>query len=184
MKASPSRGDYLVFDIETQRSSQEVGGWHNLAQMGVSIAVAHDNGSGSTFVYRDYELDLLIEQLQQANLIVGFNLLRFDYSVLQPYTSVPLQHLPTFDILDNLWQQLGFRLSLDNLAGATLNVPKSGTGLLALEWFRNKEWDKLIAYCKNDVFITRDLFEFGRTRGFVKFHDSYTNRVRKIPVDW
>ena len=42
----------------------------------------------------------LIERLRQADLVVGFNVLNFDYHVLMGYTVLDLAHeLPTADLM-------------------------------------------------------------------------------------
>ncbi|HBD06642.1 MAG TPA: helicase, partial [Syntrophobacteraceae bacterium] len=71
------------FDLETQRLADEVGGWQNKHLMRVSVAVL-GRGFGEDYrVYREDELDQLIRDLQELDLVVGFNIKSFDYSVLQ-----------------------------------------------------------------------------------------------------
>ena len=56
-------------------------------------------------------LDLLehgIEAVSKyADLVIGFNIRRFDYKVLRGYTDSDLSHLITFDILDAIQQASG-----------------------------------------------------------------------------
>ena len=82
--------------------------------------------------------------------------------------------------MEAVYKELGFRLSLEHLGIATLSAGKSSNGIQAVEWFRKGEIDKVIEYCKNDVKITKDLFEFGIKNGYLL----YTNRqniITKIP---
>ena len=72
----------LYFDLETQKSADEVGGWGNISKMGMSIAVTCNSVSGEYKIYGEPQVDELIKDLQRADLIVGFNNLRFDYEVL------------------------------------------------------------------------------------------------------
>lgn len=176
--------EFVVFDVETQNSFDDVGGFRNVAKLGISVAVTYDSRSDSTRAYREPELDALVAHLQDAPLVVGFNILRFDYHVLQPYTEVNLQALPSLDMLARLHRSLGHRVSLDNLARGTLNIQKSGHGLEAIAWYRQGEWEKLIRYCTDDVLITRDVYLFGRQNGFVKFWDKYRRGVRQVAVNW
>ena len=41
----------------------------------------------------------------------------------------------------------------------------------------------IIDYCKQDVAITRDLYLFGKQKGYVLFEDKEGNAIR-IPVQW
>jgi DEAD/DEAH box helicase domain-containing protein len=78
---------------------------------------------------------------------------------------------------------LGFRLSLQTLAEGTLGVGKSADGLQAVRWFRQGELEKVIEYCRRDVEITRELYEFGREHGHVLYWDR-TGQMRKVHVHW
>ena len=104
-------------------------------------------------VYREADLERLCQRLTQLDLVVGFNLKRFDYQVLQPYTAIKLAALPTLDILEEVNTLLGHRLSLNHLAEKTLGEQKSGDGLLALELYAAGKWEELESYCRQDVLL-------------------------------
>jgi hypothetical protein len=123
---------YVVFDVETRRSAAEVGGWNRADRMGVSVAVAYDSQADDFFSYEQEALPALFERLQAAQLVIGFNSLRFDYAVLRPFAPFDLRGLPSLDLLQRVNQSLNYRVSLDNLGQATLGEPKSANGLLAL----------------------------------------------------
>ncbi len=169
---------YGVFDVETQRSAAEVGGWHRTERMGVSVAVVYDGGEDDFFVYREGEMDKLIGHLKKLDLVVGFNNKRFDNRVLSAYTDFDLASLPTFDILEEVKNRLGYRLSLDRLAEKTLHIKKSGDGLQALKWYKEGRIDKIISYCRKDVEITRDLLLFGLENGYLLFQNKAGQIVR------
>ena len=97
----------------------------------------------------------------------------------------PFNHrsLPTLDILEKVHARLGYRLSLDGLAKATLGTPKSATGLDALAWWKEGKMDEIIAYCRQDVAVTRDLYLFGRDNGYLLFSNKAGKTVR-LPVEW
>lgn len=173
----------VVLDLETQRAAEEVGGWGRVDRMRLAVAVVADLLDHRFDVFREEEVQALVERLQQADLVVGFNLKRFDYAVLQPYTTIPLQRLPTLDILEEVRAVLGYRLSLDHLAEKTLGVAKTGDGLLALQYFREGRWEELIDYCRRDVELTARLFEFGVRHGYLLYHHRRGGLVR-LPVDW
>jgi DEAD/DEAH box helicase domain-containing protein len=174
----------IYFDLETQRSALEVGGWQNAHLMMVSVAVAYDSLEDRFYAFTEDQLEKLIRQLTSADLVIGFNIKRFDYAVLQPYTPVDLGELPTFDLLEEIFNRLRYRISLDHLATETLGRQKSGDGLKALEWFKAGEIDMLTEYCKDDVILTRDLFLHGLDKGYLIYRDKGHNERLRFPVDW
>ncbi len=172
-----------VLDLETQRSAQEVGGWSRPDRMGMSCAVLYDSAEDAFFDFREEDLERLLAHLGQLELVVGFNITRFDYAVLKGYTDFPLHTLPTLDMLQRVYSRLGYRLSLDHLASATLGVTKSGNGLQALRWWAEGQIEKIVAYCRQDVALTRDLYVFGRENGYLLFRNKAKALVRVL-VDW
>jgi DEAD/DEAH box helicase domain-containing protein len=101
--------------------------------------------------------------------------------VLNGYSDFDFGRLNSLDLLEIVHQQLGFRLSLDHLAEQTLKAQKSGSGLDALKWWKEGDWDRLIAYCRKDVRLTRDLFRFGRDKGYLIYRQRDGDRFR-IPL--
>ncbi len=174
---------YGVLDLETQYSANEVGGWANSHKMGVSCAVLFDSESGELKTYLEDGIKQLIQDLTKFDLIVGFNIQKFDYNVLRGYVDFNFRSLPTLDMLTEVHKRLGYRLSLDHLASITLDFNKQGNGLLALKWWKNGEMDKIISYCQEDVNITRELYLFGRKHGYLLFKNKAGNLVR-LPVNW
>jgi DEAD/DEAH box helicase domain-containing protein len=175
----------LVFlDLETQKTAGDVGGWQNTHLMRVSVAVLFDSLENRFLLYDEDNIDALLAYLEKADLVIGFNIKRFDYSVLRAYTSKDLNALPTFDILEDVFNRLGFRLALNHLAAETLNRGKTADGLQAVEWFRQGHIEKLTEYCRQDVAITRDLFQHGLEKGHLIFRQKKQNRRVRLLVDW
>ena len=87
-------------------------------------------------------------------------------------------------MLVDIQKLLGHRLSLGHLAQNTLNAQKTATsGLVSLEWYKEGKIDKVVEYCKQDVKITRDLFLYGESHGYVK-HSTRSGVVKDLKVDW
>jgi DEAD/DEAH box helicase domain-containing protein len=173
----------VFFDVETQRSFDEVGGRHNLHRLGLSAAVIYSTADEAYHHYTEETVDELIAALRGADLVVGFNVLNFDYKVLRAYTDDPLGDIPTVDMLDHIYKRLGFRVSLDNLAGATLGAAKSADGLQAVRWYREGRIQEILDYCQQDVEVTRQLYEYGKQHKHVKFWDR-NYRAKMVPVNW
>ena len=176
--------DTVLFDLETQRSSRQVGGWLNTHRMRVSVGVVcHlQEGRFETF-FEDRTLDL-IERLTAADLVVGFNIRRFDYEVLSGYTGIDYNRkLPTLDLLEDVHRQAGKRIGLNALARETVGAEKTADGLQSIEWVREGRLDLVEEYCRHDVEIMRDLYLFGRRMGYILYRDK-SDRVLKLRVDW
>jgi DEAD/DEAH box helicase domain-containing protein len=183
LDAAAPCGETLVFDVETQRLSDEVGGWDHIRRMGLAAAVVYSVEADSYTTYLEPDVAALVDRLASARLVIGFNVMRFDYEVLLAYTTHPLRSLPTLDIMVELQRHLGFRPSLASVASGTLGAGKSADGVQSVQWFRQGLIDKVIAYCTEDVRLTAELYRFGRTKGHVLMHDRVRGVVR-VPVRW
>jgi DEAD/DEAH box helicase domain-containing protein len=179
--AAPSR--LVFFDLETQRSAEEVGGWHNAHQMRLAVAVTWDTRSGRFECWRERRVHELVEHLAGADLVVGFNVLRFDYRVLAGYTDRELTSIPTFDLLEAIHRRLGFRLPLGHLAQENLGADKGGDGLQALSWWKEGRIEEIERYCRQDVALLRDLFDRALAQGHLLFRTKNGERVR-LPTPW
>ncbi|MDR1124781.1 MAG: DEAD/DEAH box helicase [Deltaproteobacteria bacterium] len=176
--------DYVVLDVETRHAAAEVGGWNRADRMGVSVAVLYDSRRDAFTGYSQARVPELAAALAAAPLVVGFNLLRFDYAVLEPHApGFKFRALPTLDLLQKVHEQLSYRLSLDNLARATLNAPKSADGLMALQWWKEGKLEEIEKYCRQDVDLTRQLYLFGRENGYLLFTNKAGQAVR-VRAQW
>ncbi len=171
----------IYLDAETQRIADEVqGGWGNIRAFGLSVAVTWDAANG----YREwYEPDAgrLIGELRAFDRIVTFNGLRFDLEVLSAYGDVRELRTKSLDLLQDLKRRLGFRVSLQSLAQATLGKGKTASGLEAVQWWRSGDpalRQRVVDYCRMDVEILREAVAYGRREGFVKI----PSQGRDLPV--
>ena len=175
---------FVYFDLETQKTFDEVGGRNNIAQLKLACGVTWSTARNDFTVYWEKDAAALVAELKAAERVVGFNIVSFDYEVLKPY--VPGENfraLRTTDMLNDIFRALNFRLSLDSLAKACLGAAKTADGLQSVEWFRNGELDKVAEYCKSDVDITRRVYEFGRDNGFVYYYSKLGSKL-KVNVNW
>jgi len=181
----------VYFDLETQRSFGDVGGFANKGKMGISIAVTYSTVRGTYEIYQESELDRLGEELCRADLVVGWNHLQFDYPVLQPYIFPTLSDQTlNLDMMLDLEQKLGFRLKLDSVASASLGMGKTADGLDALKWWQEhkKTGDfaplrKIAEYCAYDVKVTRAVHEYALAHGHLKYEDR-SGQMQEIAVAW
>lgn len=171
----------VFFDLETQKSAAEVGGWANISKLGLSLAVTYSENDGYR-TFMENEVDKLVRYLTSADAVVGFNHVEFDYEVLTAYTSGNLRALENIDMLLHIHEKTGFRVSLDHLAKVSLGRKKSSDGLQAIEWYKQGKMQLIEEYCREDVAITRALYYRGRDKG----HVSMMNRGKRVnvEVDW
>jgi DEAD/DEAH box helicase domain-containing protein len=173
----------VYFDLETQKSAEEVGGWDKISRMGMSIAVTYSTANAGYKIYGEKQVDDLLKELQRADLVVGFNNLRFDYEVLHGYTSLDLHQLPTLDMMVELQNTLNHRLSLDSIATATFGVEKTAEGLQAIEWFKQGKLLEIAEYCCYDVKITKLVHEYGSHHKQLHYSNRFGKKMT-VPVKW
>lgn len=179
------RPNQLVFDVETQYEFAEVGGRENLHLLKVSVAVAYSYQDDKFIVFEEKDLDKFEDLILNTKRIIGFNIKDFDLPVLEPYFKrINIKKLDVLDIMDDVIDNLGRRISLDNIAKVTLNVQKTADGLQAIRFFREGNMKALVDYCMQDVKITRDIFEHGKRHGIIKYQPYNSSALGEIPVKW
>jgi DEAD/DEAH box helicase domain-containing protein len=174
--------DEVYYDVETQLSADEVGGWNNIRLMRVSIAVTW-SAKDLFRLWEEASVPQLIEYLGGFGTVISFNGDRFDSQVLGYYGSIDAMSRHSFDVLVDLTRRLGHRVSLDSVAQATLGVGKSADGIIALRWWKEKQVELLAEYCRKDVQVLKDVVEYGRMNGHVKYSDR-SGGTRTVNVDW
>ncbi len=174
----------LVFDVETKKAFDEVGGYYP-EKLGVSIIGTYwRDESGEEYVgYREDNFLPFWRKLETADLVVGFNILNFDYATLKPYYSGSFEQFPSLDIMVEMEKHLGHRVALDAVAKETLGEQKSGHGLDAITYYHEGNWEALEKYCLQDVKVTKDLYEYGRTNKLLKFKNKWNNLI-EVPVNF
>ena len=181
--SSPGQELTLFLDVETQKSAEEVGGWQNVPDMKLALAITYNAINSQFKTYFEKDVDRLLLDLVMADRVIGYNIDRFDLAVLKGYTQWELSRIRTFDLLSDIYRKLGFRLKLGDLAEATLGLGKSADGLQSLKWWKEGRLDLIEQYCRRDVEVTRDLFLFGKRNGYVLYRDRDGKQLR-LPVDW
>jgi DEAD/DEAH box helicase domain-containing protein len=173
----------VYFDLETKHSADDVGGWSHIDKMGMSIGVTYSTARGDYKIYGEPEVEDLIKEIQRADLVVGFNHIRFDYRVLEGYSIFDFSQVPSLDMLIVLNEKLGHRLKLDSIAQATLGCEKSAEGLQAIEWFKQGKMAEIAEYCCFDVKITKLVHEYGAAHGHLFYTNRFGNKL-KVKVEW
>lgn len=121
-----------------------------------------------------------------AKRIIGFNSIRFDVPALKPYSPAFFSKLPHFDILQEVKNSFGKRVSLDSIAKETLGITKIDNGANAVLYFQKgdaKSLSLLKKYCEADVDITRKIYDFGLQNGYLKLKDHWNN-IQEVKVNF
>ena len=174
----------IIFDIETQKLADEVGGWDHIDKMGFAIGVTYSTETDSYRVFREDQVHDMIDQLESADCVIGYNIKNFDYHVLKAYSDKDFWSFPTFDMLEKIHEQLGFRLKLNDIASETLGMPKFADGLTSVKWWKDGKIDKVIEYCRKDVLITKKLYDYACDKGRLFFRDFNDNQRFVITETW
>jgi DEAD/DEAH box helicase domain-containing protein len=176
-------GTKLVIDLETQKTFDEVGG-RNYEDLLISVMGVYRYDLNAYESYLENELPRFENLLIDSPLIVGFNIRKFDFPVLQRYVHIDTSQLPMLDLMEDISNKLGHRVSLESVARATLQVGKTGSGLDAIDFYRKGEWEKLKSYCLNDVKITKQVYEYGLQNGHVYYLTRDGSDRRSVQVEW
>ncbi len=169
----------IVLDIETQNTFQDVGAYQaNLLQISLIGVYFYETDTYETFLEPD--LPKLWPRMERSSRIIGYNLFGFDYPCMQTYYTGDIMKFPTIDIMLEIEKRIGHRVKLDDVAHATLGIGKSGTGLKAVEYWRDGEIDKLREYCLQDVRVTKDIYEKALTEKKVYYFNKLGEKQEVI----
>ncbi len=179
-----SQPNLVYFDLETQKSAAEVGGWHNKKAMKMALGVTYSTLRGTYEIYREEEVHHLLSELQRADRVIGYNVIDFDFEVLAPYSVFDLSQVPVLDMMQDVEKVIGTRVGLDALSEQTLGCGKTADGMEALKWWKEGRLGQIAEYCCYDVKATRLVHEFGAQYGCVFYFSKKSQRREKVPVLW
>lgn len=170
----------VVLDIETRNTFQEVGS-SDPAALDLSIMCIYESHTGKYSDYTIETLPTLWPILEAADLIITYNGDHFDLPILNKYYNGDLTKLRHVDLLKEIQKVIGRRVGLDSVAQATLGKGKIGNGLEAITWWRKGEIEKLIEYCKADVEVTKNVYEYATKEQKLFYMDGKEKRT--VPLD-
>ena len=176
----------LILDVETKKTFDDVGGFFP-EKLGISfVGVCVRDGSSRKGEMRSYfekDLPKLFPLLEQADVVVGFNIDGFDMPTFSNYYSADIRRIPTLDVMTRIKDSVGHRISLDAVAHETLGIGKTGNGLDAIRYYNSGNLEALEKYCIQDVVVTRDVYDYGLKNGLVRFRNKW-NRLIEAKVDF
>lgn len=170
----------IVFDLETQKSFEEVGGFGHNDKLKISVIGLYSYNEDKYYCFTEDEVHKAGEMFQEADLIIGYNIKSFDFEVLRPYLNYDVHQLPYCDIMVEVANVIGHRLKLDNLAQTNLGVGKTADGLEALRMYKQGRIEELKKYCINDVKVTKDIYDYVLKHGKLKYKDYFDTKEINI----
>ncbi|MBU0531659.1 MAG: ribonuclease H-like domain-containing protein [Candidatus Uhrbacteria bacterium] len=172
----------IVFDIETQNTFDDIGGYKpNLLKISLIGVYFYETDQYEAFMWD--ELHKLWPLLEHTDRLIGFNSKHFDIPVMNNYYAGDLSVLPHLDIMEEVVKSLGHRIKLDAIASSTLGYGKSGTGLQAVQYWREGKIEELKDYCLQDVKVTKEVYEYGLRHGALAY-DDFSGERKGIKVDF
>lgn len=167
----------LTFDIETTNTFDEVGS-PNPADLDLAVVCVHDSDTDEITHYFKEDLGKLWPLIESAGMLVSYNGDHFDIPLLDKYYAGNLKDIKSLDIMREVKNVLGRRIKLDDIASATLGESKSADGLQSIIWWRQGKIDEVVSYCKQDVRVTRKVYDFAMQNGYL----NYDNRGTKDKI--
>lgn len=153
--------------------------WNDLDAMGISVAALFDYRDMEYKVYMKDNLAALAQRLNTADMVVGFNVKKFDHALYRA-NGLPLKpenELRTYDIYEESIKALGWKEGDARPSSMRLNdhlrsmfgedAVKIADGLEAPTMYKEGRIGELITYCISDVFREKRVFEYICTYGLV-----------------
>ena len=171
----------IILDVETRQGFRKK---PDVFQFGMSV--------GGTYSYRlrqydffyEDDMDGLIDVLDEADIVVGYNLYRYDYCVLagECNNKSNVFRLPTFDIMQHVFTMTGYRVTMNNIYKHTYELPhnKKKEDVKAIDLYEQDRMDELEDYLKHDLWITQQIFNHGCKLGHLKYFNVKTQAVHDV----
>lgn len=204
--------DALIYDIEIVKGIlgrsedplediEYCAGWHDHANMGISVICAWDCLTGRPRVFLEDNFGEFCALMEAREFLVGFNNIGFDNKVIRA-AGLPIYRdmdFWSYDILAEMWRSAGLDptkfywkthggYKLDDTAKVNLDgAHKTGHGALAPVQWQRGEIGAVVDYCMADVMLTKGLFDRIVEHGIL-LSPKDANRVLKLrrpdPVLW
>ena len=199
--------DLLALDIETANFSHEIGGWHNTSMFEPSVVATWDGDKGTIYCNKSLGVDDTVKALHPRTLgddladhiakggkILGHNLRSFDLPVLRD----ALDCWTAGDILGKEDAVIDTKL-LVNKAALAFGKVDTSLGMLVKQTFadsklmnssdapvawRAGKYDEVAKYCLSDAKLTFDLYQFGKSEGYISSRSLETGKKIDLEVEW
>ena len=196
----------MALDIETGNYSWEIGGWDKTASFEPTVVATWNGEDGNIYCNKSLSVDATVKALhprtlgddldthvKKGGVIIGHNIKAFDLPVLRDaldcWTAGDM--LKTESVIDtkNLvnkaaMTQQKVMTSLKDLVKHTLSDNKLMNSEDAPMAWRQGKYDEVAKYCLSDAQLTYDLYQFGKSEGYVRSRAVDTGELVDIEVNW
>jgi len=165
----------VIFDLETRLHASQLSpdrdyGWMRLrnGDGGISAICVYDLSEDWLYMYDDNPLSLkaAVAHLEGADVVIGYNTLRFDIPCIEGVWGRRLklrEHIDLYTLIARTNAQKGIvgkrgEFKLDRVCRRAFGRGKSGSGAHAPDLVKDGRFAELFLYCAHDVRLTRDLF--------------------------
>jgi len=182
----------VFFDLETQYLFEDLGLNRRdpRASTKLKLAIAGVLADGHPSFFMENKVNDLLQALGQADRIVGHNLFRFDYIVLEPYTDLDISvslRPKTVDMMYEIDKKTSCWTRLDNLCELNLGITKTENPLKIPKMWREGKHVEVRDYLLNDLKMTEAIYNHGKKHGKLKYeHKEYgeSKGIREVSVEW
>lgn len=149
----------LSFDIETEGLDPAV---HDITVAAVCDRELNKRRCYNFMTHGQEAVDLFLCDLDEAEKLCAFNGARFDIPFIVTRFNVPAEryvpwYLKLFDYFEVGKLLFDSHFSLNKLLQTNGFSPKTGSGLQAIRWAQEREFDQLEEYCQDDADLTYDI---------------------------
>lgn len=187
VKAIPDKNAPPVTGIEY------CAGWHDHANMGISVIGAYDYWEQRYRVFCQDNLSEFQKLVDDHDLVISFNGLAFD-NKLCAANGVKVSDEKTYDLLVEIWRAVGLGptferqthggFGLNALTQLNFGIGKVGTGAFAPVLWQQGKYGEVIDYCLDDVMLTKALLDKVMHYGVLTLpNNDYPVVIRK-PGQW
>jgi len=198
----------MALDIETANYSWEIGGWGNTASFEPSVVATWSSDGGTVYCNKSLDIDATVKELHPRTLgedlakfvsdggrIIGHNIKQFDLPVLRDaldcWTAGDLlgkseSIIDTKQLVRSAAMKSGNNVmtNLNWLVKCTLEDSKLMSSEDAPRAWREGRFDEVAKYCVSDARLTYELYEFGKSEGFVRSRHVDTGDIVDVTVEW
>lgn len=176
IKGIPAKGEERIEGIEY------CAGWHDHANMGVSVIGVYDFVEDRYRVFcSDNAVDFLA-LVDDRDLRISFNGIGFDDKVINHCINKGVPAVNHYDLLQEIYSAYGRRFAgsgLNSMCEANGLGGKTGNGALAPVMWQRGQVGAVIDYCLSDVKLTKELFLLSQA-GPIKCPKGGTLNLRRI----
>lgn len=178
-----NKNQTYIFDLQTIKTFDDVGGKKHMNKMGISFAVFLNFETNQMHIFDQNQSEQITKLLLSAKLIIGIKLDQFSFKVLEACTNTDLSTINRLDILKNIKKKIHFKQLANDIFNATLGIPLNidySTIPRFLKLGKNEDAKSAIIQTVQNI---KQLYEFGKHKGYIYLNDQ-TGQRWKISVKW